>query len=84
MAGGEHDEMTCRELVELVTDFLEGRLPERDRTRFEAHLAECPHCVDYLGQMRQTVEALGRLATEAIDPTREAELLEAFRGWRRV
>jgi anti-sigma factor RsiW len=81
MAGGEH-EMTCRELVEVVTDYLEGKLPEADRARLEEHVAECPYCEEYIAQMRQTVEALGELPPEAIDPRREAELLEAFRGWR--
>jgi anti-sigma factor RsiW len=83
MAGGEHDEMTCRELVEVVTDYLEGTLPAGDRERLEAHLAECPYCEEYIAQMRETVEALGGLPAEPLDPRREAELLEAFRGWRR-
>ena len=82
MAGGEHDEMTCRELVELVTDYLEGMLPEPDRVRLQAHLAECPYCEEYIAQMRRTVDTLGRLPQEPIDPAREEELLEAFRGWR--
>ena len=83
MAGGEQGEMTCRELVELVTDYLERRLPDRDRVLFEAHLADCGHCVEYVAQMRRTVEVLGKLPAQAIDPAREAELLAAFRGWRR-
>jgi len=83
MAGGEQGEITCRELVEVVTDYFEGRLPDGDRVRFEAHLADCGHCVEYVAQMRRTIAVLGRLGTEAIDPAREAELLAAFRGWRR-
>jgi anti-sigma factor RsiW len=79
MAG---DEMTCKELVEVVSDYLEGRLDEADRQRLEAHLAECPYCEEYIAQMRQTIEALGKLPAETLDPRREAELLEAFRGWR--
>ena len=82
MAGGEGEEMTCRELVELVTDYLEQTLPSQDRTRLEAHLAECPYCEEYVAQMRRTVAALGALPPEPIDPGREEELLEAFRGWR--
>jgi anti-sigma factor RsiW len=83
MAGGEQGEMTCRELVELVTDYFEGRLPEGDRVLFDAHLAECGHCVEYVAQMRRTIGVLGELSAEAIDPAREEELLAAFRDWRR-
>jgi anti-sigma factor RsiW len=84
MAGGEHEEMTCRELVEVVTDYLEGRLPEQDRVRFEAHLGECRYCDEYVAQMRQTIMALGELPAEPIDPRQQERLLEAFRGWRRA
>jgi anti-sigma factor RsiW len=84
MAGADNDEMSCKELVEVVTDYLEGRLAEPDRLRLEAHVAECPYCEEYIAQMRQTIEALGELPAETLDPRREAELLEAFRGWRRV
>jgi len=84
MAGGEHDEMTCRELVEVVSDYLEDRLSERDRLRLEAHLAECPYCAEYVDQMRQTIAALGELPPEPVDPRQQEQLLEAFRGWRRA
>jgi anti-sigma factor RsiW len=53
--------MTCRELVEIVTEYLEEALSDRNRLRFEAHLADCPHCRLYLEQMRLTITALGRL-----------------------
>lgn len=83
MAAAPNDEMSCRELVEVVTDYLEGRLPDPDRVRLEAHLAECPYCEEYIAQMRQTIEALGELAgAEFLDARTERELLEAFRGWR--
>ena len=55
------EEMTCRELVEIVTDYLEGALSDRIRLRLEAHLAGCPHCRLYLTQMRLTIAALGSL-----------------------
>ena len=74
--------MTCRELVELVTEYLEGALLGDDRMRLEAHLAECPYCEEYIAQVRRTVAALGKLPLEPIDPARERVLLEAFRGWR--
>jgi anti-sigma factor RsiW len=76
------DEMACVELVEVVTEYLEGTLPEADRQRFEAHLAECPYCVEYLAQFRQTIEASGQLALDSLAPGKREELLEAFRGWR--
>jgi anti-sigma factor RsiW len=76
------DEMSCRELVGVVTDYLEGKLPEADRVRLEAHLAECPYCEEYIAQMRETIEALGELPAEPLDPRTERELLDAFRGWR--
>jgi len=82
MAGGDREEMTCRELVELVTEYLEGALLGDDRMRLEAHLAECPYCEEYIAQMQRTVAALGQLPPEPIDPAREQVLLEAFRGWR--
>jgi anti-sigma factor RsiW len=82
MAGGENHDMTCRELVQVVTDYLEGMLPDADRLRLEAHLAVCPYCEEYVAQMRQTIEALGELPSEPIDPSRQEELLRAFRGWR--
>jgi anti-sigma factor RsiW len=75
--------MSCRELVEAVTDYLEGRLPARDRERFEAHLEVCPHCAEYVDQIRRTIAALGSLDTDALAPETRAGLIEAFRGWRR-
>ena len=82
MAGGENDGISCQELVELVTDYLEAVLPEADRGRFEAHLAECPHCEEYVAQMRRTIDVLGELTADMISRDRQQQLLEAFRGWR--
>jgi anti-sigma factor RsiW len=76
------DEMACRELVEVVTDYLDGTLPDEDRRRLEEHLAECPYCVDYIEQMRATIEALGTVGEDSISAETRHELLEAFRGWR--
>lgn len=76
------DEMTCRELVEVITDYIEGTLPDDDRRRFEEHLGECPYCVSYLEQMRGTIDALGELREESLSPEVRDELLEAFRGWK--
>jgi anti-sigma factor RsiW len=76
------DEMACRELVEVVTDYLEGTLAAGDRRRLEEHLAECPYCAAYIEQMRETIAALGTVGDESISAETRHELLEAFRGWR--
>ena len=74
--------LTCREMVELVTDYLEGRLDGAQRERFEAHVAECDGCIRYVEQMRMTITALGHIPPETISPEAERELLDAFRDWR--
>jgi anti-sigma factor RsiW len=74
--------MACAELVEVITDYLEGTLGDQDRRRFEAHLAVCPYCLDYLDQMREVIDAMGTLEVETLSPRRQEELLAAFRGWR--
>jgi len=76
------NQITCRELVEIITEYLEGTMPQAERRRFEAHLDECPHCVNYLEQMRQTISVLGELREESIAPDAREALLEAFRDWR--
>ena len=76
-------EMSCQELVELVTGYIEGVLPSEDRMRFDTHLAECDGCQSYLDQMRQVVRTLGHLPEEPLSPTAKQELLQAFRTWRR-
>jgi anti-sigma factor RsiW len=74
--------LTCQQLVELVTDYFEDVLGPADRARFEAHVAGCPGCDAYLGQMRTTLEVVG--ATAALETLPEmSALLEAFRGWKR-
>jgi anti-sigma factor RsiW len=74
--------LTCREFVELVTDYLEGRLADAERGRFEEHLALCPGCQAYLEQMRATLRALGRIPEESLDPFARDELLKVFRDWK--
>jgi anti-sigma factor RsiW len=76
-------EMSCRELVELVTEYLEGTLPRGDRRRFERHLKKCQWCERYLEQIRDVVRTLGRLTEETIPPRARGELLVAFRDWQR-
>jgi len=76
------EQLSCRELVELVTDYLEDALPPDERARFDEHIGTCDGCQMYLEQMRQTIAVLGHLPEEALTPEAERELLEAFRGWR--
>jgi len=75
-------EMPCQELVEVITDYLDDALSERDRARFEAHLAECDGCRDYLDQFRQTIALAGRVEPERLPPQTRDQLLSAFRDWR--
>lgn len=77
-------EMPCRELVELVTDYLEGRLSPVDRARFEAHLQQCDACRTYLDQFKATLQALGRLPEESLSADARSALLNAFRGWSKI
>jgi anti-sigma factor RsiW len=74
--------MTCRELVELVTDYLEGALPPEDVARFESHVAACPGCASYLEQVRTTI-AVTRASGDVADSQAVAPLLAAFRDWHR-
>ena len=73
--------LSCQELVELVTDYLEGTLPARERKWFEEHLAECVNCEVYLQQIRATIELVGALSPDSLSPEAEEALLSAFRDW---
>jgi len=73
--------MSCRELVELVTSYLEGALTQEDRLRFEHHLSGCEHCTTYLEQMRRTIALTGTLRVEDVSPQAEATLLQVFWDW---
>jgi anti-sigma factor RsiW len=79
---GRRRPLTCRELVELVTEYLEGALSPRDQRRFEDHIADCPYCTNYLEQMRVTIRTLGRIEEESLSQQARDELLAAFRDWR--
>jgi len=74
-------ELTCAELVELVTAYLEGALPADERVRFEQHLVMCEGCIAYLDQMRETVRLTGTLREEHLDDHARDALLHAFRTW---
>lgn len=74
--------MTCKELVELVTDYLEGKLPDVEVIRFEQHLSACEGCANYLEQMRRTVRAVGRARQDVLAPQQWQDLLKLFRDWK--
>ena len=75
--------MTCKELVELVTDYLEGALPPADLARFEEHVVSCPPCHVHLEQMRRTIDVIGHIPEDSLSADAEHDLLDAFRSWKR-
>lgn len=75
------DELVCRQVVELVSDYLEGALPRSERRRFERHLAGCEHCTEYLAQMRATIALTGRLEPEDLTPQMREEFSALYRRW---
>jgi anti-sigma factor RsiW len=75
-------ELACQEIVELASDYLEGALSRCEHERFERHLAGCPHCTEYLAQMRATIVQAGRLKAEDLTPSMQEHFLELYRRWR--
>ena len=75
--------LSCQELTELVTEYLEGALPPPERARFDEHLAECAACTRYLEQMREAIRLTGTLEPHDLAPEAEEALLHAFRDWKR-
>ena len=73
--------LSCREIVQLATEYLEGTMPPDARLRFERHVAICPPCRGFLGQMRETLRLGGELPEESLSPETREALLEAFRDW---
>ena len=78
------EHVSCQEVVELVTDYLEGELPAERAALFEQHINFCDGCERYLDQMRATIAAVGRIEEEDVPPEAHAKLLTAFRSWRRT
>jgi predicted anti-sigma-YlaC factor YlaD len=76
-------EITCHELVELVTEYLEEAMAPAERARLELHLARCRPCRHYLDQMRKTIDAVGEIPEESVTPEAREDLLEVFRAWKR-
>jgi anti-sigma factor RsiW len=77
-----HDDLACREEVELITDYLEGALPDAQRARLEAHLATCPGCTEYVEQMRTLAGGLGALREDALPESLRTGLIASFRALR--
>lgn len=84
MATPEKTDLTCQELVELVTDYLEGALPEGDRLDFERHLVWCSWCRDYVDQVRTTIELTGEPGDSEPPSALREQLLDVFRDWKRT
>ena len=74
--------LVCRQAVELMSDYVDGTLGERDRARLEAHLAGCPHCTEYLAQIRDVITAAGRVEPDDLPPRALDELVTLYRRWR--
>jgi predicted anti-sigma-YlaC factor YlaD len=77
------DEMACKALVELVTEYFEDKLSPVEKARFELHLRGCSGCRNYLEQMRETIRMVGRLTEESLSPAAQQEHLAIFRDWRK-
>jgi anti-sigma factor RsiW len=75
-------ELTCKELVELVTEYFDGAMSPDELERFEEHLVYCGPCVTHVEQMRETIRLVGVVRQDDLDPVVADELLAAFRGWR--
>ena len=73
--------LTCHEVVNIITDYLEDGLSPGDRRRVEEHLTICDGCTAYVEQMRETIRLTGMLTDEQIPEDQKQRLLEAFRTW---
>jgi hypothetical protein len=78
-----HDHVSCQEVVEVVSEYLERALPPGEAAAVEQHLNFCEGCVWYVDQIRTTVSTVGRLREEDVPPETRDKLLAAFREWRR-
>jgi anti-sigma factor RsiW len=76
------EQLSCQELVELVTDYFEGALSPEEVARFEGHVERCDGCNSYLEQMRMAIELTGKLEPGEVEPRAEAALRDAFREWK--
>ena len=84
MARDRTTDFSCKDLVAVASDYLEGRLPASERARLEEHLAKCEGCTTYLEQMRRTITLIGELREEHVPPEASQQLLGVFRAWRQT
>lgn len=75
-------ELVCRDAVALMTAYIDGQLDDRDRARLDAHLADCPHCSEYLAQLRVTIDALGHVEIDQLSDEALDDLVDLYRQWR--
>jgi anti-sigma factor RsiW len=75
-------ELTCQELVELVTDYLDGALSDVDRRRFDEHLDDCSACAAYVAQFATVIELTGTLVAANVSADARDALLAQFRSWK--
>ncbi len=75
-------QIVCQQAVELVTDYLEGALSRADRRRFEKHLVGCPHCTEYLAQIRATIRLTGRVTPDDLTPQMRADFVTLYQRWQ--
>ena len=76
--------ISCQEVVELVTDYLDGAMSPADVARFDHHLSLCEGCVSYVEQIRMTIAAVGRIGEEDVPPAVRDDLVAAFRDFKRA
>jgi anti-sigma factor RsiW len=76
------DDLSCKEFVEIVTEYLEGKLPSHAKMRIETHLVQCDGCATYLEQMQQTIQLVGKLSEDEVPEAAKTRLLQAFRTWK--
>ena len=79
---GRGPDIVCQQAVEMVTDYLEDALDRTDRQRYEKHLAVCPHCTEYLAQVRETIRLAGRITPADLSPEMRDAFTDVFRRWR--
>jgi anti-sigma factor RsiW len=74
--------LTCHEVIDLLSNYLEDALPPDERRRVDEHLALCDGCETYLEQIRETIRLSGGLTEEQVPEEEKVALLVAFRNWR--